>query len=166
MGLYAIILHTEERELQLQGPCNCSTQCISSYRAELMGILAVYFLLHSFILFRNRPTMLLAPLYCDNISAVCSSNRNQLCGVTAHFVSDYDILAEIRTYHSYGIDIKAELVNAHQDDNSPLEDLSLLPQLNCMVDNDATLFMKNHPIDLKPTASSILFPATMAHLVV
>eukprot|EP00957_Ditylum_brightwellii_P086964 6619483-Ditylum_brightwellii.AAC.1 len=59
-----------------------------------MVILAVYYLLHSFISFRNRPTRLLAPLYCDNISAVLSSNRNQLCGVTAHLVSDYDILAE------------------------------------------------------------------------
>eukprot|EP00957_Ditylum_brightwellii_P024813 1875125-Ditylum_brightwellii.AAC.1 len=26
MGLYAVILHTEERELCLQGPCDCSTQ--------------------------------------------------------------------------------------------------------------------------------------------
>eukprot|EP00957_Ditylum_brightwellii_P014265 1073945-Ditylum_brightwellii.AAC.1 len=79
MGSYAVILHTEERELCLQGPCNCSTQCISSYRAELMGILAVYYLLHSFISFRDTPTELSASLYCDNISAVRSSNRNQLC---------------------------------------------------------------------------------------
>eukprot|EP00957_Ditylum_brightwellii_P188220 14328100-Ditylum_brightwellii.AAC.1 len=84
MGLYAVILHIEERELQLQGPCNCLTQCISSYKAELMGILVVHYLLHSFMLLRNRLTRLLAPLYCDNISAVRSSNRNQLCGVTVH----------------------------------------------------------------------------------
>eukprot|EP00957_Ditylum_brightwellii_P035710 2707697-Ditylum_brightwellii.AAC.1 len=117
MGLYAVILHTEERELCIQGPCNCLAQCISSYRAELMGILVVYYLLHSFISFRDKPTVLSAPLYCDNISAVCSSNRNQLCGVTTHLVSDYDILSEIRTYRSCGIDIKAEWVKAHQDDN-------------------------------------------------
>eukprot|EP00957_Ditylum_brightwellii_P052181 3956225-Ditylum_brightwellii.AAC.1 len=108
MGLYAVIPHTEERELRLQGPCNCSTQCISSYRAELMGMLAVYYLLHSFILLRNRPTRLSAPLYFDNISAICSSNRNQLCGVTVHLVSNYDILAEIITFCSRDIDIKAE----------------------------------------------------------
>eukprot|EP00957_Ditylum_brightwellii_P180766 13771122-Ditylum_brightwellii.AAC.1 len=33
-----------------------------------------------------------------------------------------------------------------------------------MVDNDASLFMQNHPIDLKPTANPILFPTTTAHL--
>ena len=121
-GSYAIILYTEERELRLQGPCDCSTQCISSYRAEIMGILAAHYLLHSFQSLRNIPTKLSAPLYCDNISAVRSSNRNQLCGVTVHLVADYDILSEIRTYRSCGIDIKAEWVKAHQDDNSPLED--------------------------------------------
>eukprot|EP00957_Ditylum_brightwellii_P081974 6233655-Ditylum_brightwellii.AAC.2 len=78
MGLYGVILHTNERELRLQGPCNYSTQCISSYRSELMGILAVYYLLHSFISFSNKTTELSAPLYCNNISAVCSSNKNQL----------------------------------------------------------------------------------------
>eukprot|EP00957_Ditylum_brightwellii_P020946 1579001-Ditylum_brightwellii.AAC.1 len=81
-----------------------------------MGILAVYYLLHSFIAFSGTTTELSAPLYCDNISAVCSSNRNQLCGVTAHLVADYDILSEIRMYRSRGIDIKAKSVKAHQDD--------------------------------------------------
>eukprot|EP00957_Ditylum_brightwellii_P155717 11855111-Ditylum_brightwellii.AAC.1 len=129
MGLYSIILHTEERELWLQGPYDCSTQ--------------------------DKPTELSAPLYCDNISAVCSSNRNQLCGVTAHLVADYDILSKIRTYRSCGIDIKAEWVKAHQDDNSPLDNLPLSAQFNCMVDNNAALFMQNHPIELKPTANPI-----------
>eukprot|EP00957_Ditylum_brightwellii_P103636 7895277-Ditylum_brightwellii.AAC.1 len=78
-----------------------------------MGILAVYYLLHSFISIRDKPTELLAPLYCDNFSAVCSSNRNQLCGVTAHLVADYDIISEIRTYRSCGINIKAEWGKAH-----------------------------------------------------
>eukprot|EP00957_Ditylum_brightwellii_P125682 9580238-Ditylum_brightwellii.AAC.1 len=84
MGLYAVILHTEESEFRLQGPCNCSLQCTSSFRSELMGILAVYYLQHSFISFSNKQTELSVPLHCHNISAVCSSNRNQLCGVTAH----------------------------------------------------------------------------------
>eukprot|EP00957_Ditylum_brightwellii_P162461 12371138-Ditylum_brightwellii.AAC.1 len=87
-----------------------------------MGILAVYYLLHSFISFSGTITELSAPLYCDNISAVCSSNRNQLCDVTAHLVADYDILSEIRVYCSCGINIKAEWVKAHQDDTSQLDD--------------------------------------------
>eukprot|EP00957_Ditylum_brightwellii_P175197 13338311-Ditylum_brightwellii.AAC.1 len=120
-----------------------------------MGILAVYYLLHSFISFSDKPTELSVPLYCNNISAVRSSNRNQLCGVTAHLVADYDILSEIRAYCSCGIDIKAEWVKAHQDDASLLDDLPLSAQLNCMVDNNALLFMQNHPIDLKPTATPI-----------
>eukprot|EP00957_Ditylum_brightwellii_P102235 7793457-Ditylum_brightwellii.AAC.1 len=62
MGLYAVILHIEERELCLQGPCNCLTQCIFSYRAELIGILAVYYLLHSFISFRDTNRVIGATL--------------------------------------------------------------------------------------------------------
>eukprot|EP00957_Ditylum_brightwellii_P005282 402943-Ditylum_brightwellii.AAC.1 len=166
MGLYAVILHTEESELQLQGPCNCSSQCISLYRSELMGILAVYYLPHSFISFSDKQTELSMPLYCNNISAVCSSNRNQLRSVTAYLVADYDILSEIRAYPSRGINIKAEWVKAHQDDASLLDDLPLSAQLNCMVDNNALLFMKNYSIDLKPTTTPILFPTTTTNLAV
>eukprot|EP00957_Ditylum_brightwellii_P020968 1580506-Ditylum_brightwellii.AAC.1 len=39
-GYFATVLHTDQRQLRFQGPCNGARSMISSYRTELAGILS------------------------------------------------------------------------------------------------------------------------------
>eukprot|EP00957_Ditylum_brightwellii_P059630 4526617-Ditylum_brightwellii.AAC.1 len=48
-GYYALLLKSKNRQVKLQGPCDCDPQLVLSYRVELMGILALYYLLEAMV---------------------------------------------------------------------------------------------------------------------
>eukprot|EP00957_Ditylum_brightwellii_P177661 13532432-Ditylum_brightwellii.AAC.1 len=46
-GYFATVLHTEEKSIQFQGPCNGAKSLMTSYRAELTCILSALYLLQA-----------------------------------------------------------------------------------------------------------------------
>eukprot|EP00957_Ditylum_brightwellii_P128990 9840272-Ditylum_brightwellii.AAC.1 len=74
-GYYALLLKSKDRQLQLQGPCDCDPQLILSYRAELMGILALYYLLDAMAEHHQMKVSHKLIIHVDNMAAVRTSNK-------------------------------------------------------------------------------------------
>eukprot|EP00957_Ditylum_brightwellii_P171474 13053989-Ditylum_brightwellii.AAC.1 len=93
---YALLLKKKDRQLQFQGPCDGDLQLISSYRAELMGILALYYLLDAMVEYQQ--TVLDQPLtiHVDNMVAVRTSNKDIAPGIKSHLTAYIDIIQEIQ----------------------------------------------------------------------
>eukprot|EP00957_Ditylum_brightwellii_P041918 3174944-Ditylum_brightwellii.AAC.1 len=53
-GYFAVVFHTEDKEIPFQGSCDCVPQLISSYQTELMGILLMLYLLQALSSFTNN----------------------------------------------------------------------------------------------------------------
>eukprot|EP00957_Ditylum_brightwellii_P071772 5455469-Ditylum_brightwellii.AAC.1 len=69
-GFFATVLHTEEQTLQFQGPCNGLSILMTSYRAELTGILSTLYLLCALSTFSRTDSTTAPTLFCDNSVAV------------------------------------------------------------------------------------------------
>eukprot|EP00957_Ditylum_brightwellii_P188289 14334380-Ditylum_brightwellii.AAC.1 len=95
-GTYAVIFQVGKSEICFQGPVDCHTDLLQSYRAELAEILAAYYLVQCFKTFFDVQTLLRLTAHVDNISAVKINNFDAAFpGVTAHTGSDVDLLLDI-----------------------------------------------------------------------
>ena len=163
-GYYALLLKMKDRQLQFQGPCDCDPQLVSSYRAELMGILALYYLLD--VMAEHHQTKVTHNLiiHVDNSAAVRTSNKDIPPGIRSHLTTNIDIIQEIQRMKQNGPLIEAEWVKAHQDNTESFNDLPLEAQMNCLADQDVTNFCHNTPPQLEPTTTPLLFPPNKAFM--
>eukprot|EP00957_Ditylum_brightwellii_P053232 4036529-Ditylum_brightwellii.AAC.1 len=116
-GSYAVILKAGNQTLQFQGPVFCHLNLIASYQAELSGILALHYLLLTFVSFAGRPITEPTLLYCDNKAAVAASSEAATWPrMTTQLALDIDLITEIRNLKSCLL-LEPTGVNAHQDIN-------------------------------------------------
>eukprot|EP00957_Ditylum_brightwellii_P132788 10125361-Ditylum_brightwellii.AAC.1 len=135
----------------------CYTILLQSYQAELIGILAIYYLLQSSSKYTKEtiPCKILA--HVNNISTVAGNNQHgAFPGVASHRAADVNILQEIWSIQKNQIWIKAEWVKAHQGMKCP-------DQLNCTVDADASTYMQN---EYTAVHTHPIFPTSVAMLTV
>eukprot|EP00957_Ditylum_brightwellii_P052097 3951383-Ditylum_brightwellii.AAC.1 len=125
-----------------QDPVGYHPDLLQSYRAKLTGILVAYYLVKCFKTFFEVQTLPKLLAHVDNISAVNMNNFDAAFpGVTAHTVSDVDLLLNIWRLKAEGIDLQTKWVEAHQDREHLNQELSEPANLNCMVNTDATAYM-------------------------
>eukprot|EP00957_Ditylum_brightwellii_P119953 9154416-Ditylum_brightwellii.AAC.1 len=74
-------------------------------------------------------------------------------------MADYDVRKEIEPTKDWGIDLKANWVKAHQDNNTPAHLFLLDAQLNVIADTDVTIFWQSSPAYLAFRKKLINFPA-------
>jgi hypothetical protein len=166
-GYYAVVFHTETEILRFQGPCDGAPALMSSFRAELAGILASLYFLNALTTFTGRQFTEQVPIYCDNIAAVKTAKVAATpTGLKAHLSADYDIITEIRSEIGTGIPLNPTWVKAHQDDHEPVADLTLDAQLNCLADKDADRFRRTITSPLAPIDMPPEFPTTSAYAIV
>eukprot|EP00957_Ditylum_brightwellii_P045895 3481042-Ditylum_brightwellii.AAC.1 len=96
-GYFATVLHTEEKSIQFQGPCNGAMTLMTSYRAELTDILSALYLLCAMAEFSKSEIVSAPTLLCDNSAAVFCINTLIYPGICAHLAADYNIYKEITT---------------------------------------------------------------------
>eukprot|EP00957_Ditylum_brightwellii_P197286 15030305-Ditylum_brightwellii.AAC.1 len=68
---FATVLHTKEKTLRFQGPCDGLSKLMTSYQTELTGILSALYLLRALFTFSWTDLTIAPTLYC-NISAVAT----------------------------------------------------------------------------------------------
>eukprot|EP00957_Ditylum_brightwellii_P196035 14935963-Ditylum_brightwellii.AAC.1 len=137
---FTVVFHTETHQIQFQGPCNGAATFMTSYRAEMTGILAVLYVLCVLDNHSDKEISTQQVLYCDNSAAVTHANMPLSPGIKSHMVVDYDVSREIEYTKDSDIDRTANWVNAHQDNNTPANLLPLDAKLNVMADTDVTIF--------------------------
>eukprot|EP00957_Ditylum_brightwellii_P107596 8208941-Ditylum_brightwellii.AAC.1 len=77
---------------------------MSSFQAELVGILASLYFLNAVTDFSGRQFTAQVLIYCDNISAVkIAEAAVNPTGLKAHLCADYDIITEIQSEKGKGI---------------------------------------------------------------
>ena len=119
---------------------------ITSYRAELFGLVAAITTLNEAVRKHKRAPMAIR-LYCDNKSAVDIANEIQKAskntfargGVVNALMAEYDVIQRLATVLD---DAPSQLrmihIKAHQDNDKPAESLSVPARLNVMADKLAT----------------------------
>eukprot|EP00957_Ditylum_brightwellii_P005395 411557-Ditylum_brightwellii.AAC.1 len=106
-GYFATVLHTDERQLQFQGPCNCYPCLILLHWTEFTRILAALYLI-----------------------CALRTNAPPEPGICACLEVEYDITPEILNVKDNGIDLSTVWVKAHQDNNMAVKLLPLDVQPN------------------------------------
>eukprot|EP00957_Ditylum_brightwellii_P050423 3823619-Ditylum_brightwellii.AAC.1 len=94
---------------------------MSSYRAELTGILSVLYLLHVLLDYLGIYITTRQILHCDNAAAVSRVNKTIDPGITACMTADYNLVKEIEVVKSKGLDLHMAWVKAHQDEKTPVD---------------------------------------------
>ena len=143
---YGWVMATTGMEIYATGHAPVNGRDVTSYRAELFGLVAAITVLNEAIRKHKRaPTTI--RLYCDNKSAVDIVHEIQTAsratftrgGVLNALMAEYDVIQRLATVlddapsHLQVIHIKA-----HQDDDKPVESLSVPARLNVMADKLAT----------------------------
>eukprot|EP00957_Ditylum_brightwellii_P041629 3153032-Ditylum_brightwellii.AAC.1 len=95
-GYYALLLKIKDRQLQFQGPCNYDPQLILSYRAKLMEILALYYLLDAMVAYQQTMLDQTLIIHVDNMAAVRTYNKDIAPGIKSHLTADIDVVQEIQ----------------------------------------------------------------------
>ena len=111
---------------------------VTSYRAELFGILAAITYLQKAKTYHGLPLPTIT-LYCDNKSAIkqtakihkATSKSSLLRGLVHPLTADYDVLNEIAvTFEAWTTPISLLHIKAHQDTKKPEQELDVPARLN------------------------------------
>eukprot|EP00957_Ditylum_brightwellii_P211683 15366463-Ditylum_brightwellii.AAC.1 len=129
-GYFALIFHTEDRQLHFQGPCDGHESLMTSYRSELTGMLSALYLLWALSQYTTTPLSCKQQLFCDISAAVTHTNYTIAPGIKAHIAAEYNLSQEICSVKEKGIDLQTHWVKAHQDDKTSFALLPLDAQLN------------------------------------
>eukprot|EP00957_Ditylum_brightwellii_P193991 14774421-Ditylum_brightwellii.AAC.1 len=124
-GYFAVVLHTYEESLHLQGPCDCHLSLISSYWMELRGILSALCLLKALSSYTSQVIAKKQGLYCNNISVINRTNTPLAPGIKTHTAPDHNVIQAIMKEKDSLSEFKVLWVKAHQDDMQPIEQLTL-----------------------------------------
>eukprot|EP00957_Ditylum_brightwellii_P060743 4611871-Ditylum_brightwellii.AAC.1 len=107
-GYFATVLHTEEKSICFQGPCDGAKSLMTSYRAELMGIMSALYLLCAMTEFSKSKIELPPTLLCDNSAAILRTNTPIYPSIRAHLAADYDIYRKITNVIQANIKVKPQ----------------------------------------------------------
>ena len=120
---------------------------ITSYRAELFGLVAAITVLNEAVHKHNRVPLTIR-LYCDNKLAVDTVNKIQQAsnntftrgGVMNALMTEYDVIQRLaKTLDDAPRQLCVIHIKAHQDNDKTMEALSVPARLNVMADQLATL---------------------------
>eukprot|EP00957_Ditylum_brightwellii_P113565 8658882-Ditylum_brightwellii.AAC.1 len=89
-GYYAVVLHTDDKVLKFQGPCDGSPLLMTSFYIELSGILATLYFINALQDYTNKNFSAQLPLYCNNMAAVLITKKSTPPGITSHLCPDFD----------------------------------------------------------------------------
>eukprot|EP00957_Ditylum_brightwellii_P037335 2825805-Ditylum_brightwellii.AAC.1 len=143
MHTYAVVFASGDQVIRFQGPVNCHTTMIQSYRAELTGILAIYDHVNCITDYRHKQIPIKMMAHVNNVLAVWRNNQDNVYpGILAHTASNVGILQEIWTLKTNNLLVTTEWVEAHQDTKYPDRSLSTLAKLNCIADQDASTYIE------------------------
>eukprot|EP00957_Ditylum_brightwellii_P008283 626677-Ditylum_brightwellii.AAC.1 len=137
---------------------------MTSYQAELTGILYALYLLHALSTFSLTDLTTALTLYCHNSAAVTQTNLDMYPGIRSHLAADYGIYSKITKLQTKGPKVTASWVKAHQDSMTSTAELPLDAQLNVQADTDVITFQKNPPIHLTPASKPALLQSCPASL--
>jgi hypothetical protein len=150
------------------GPVDGSTDCLSSQRAELFGILSVLRFLHHFTAISSCPASSSAiKLYCDNKSAVKHAcPPDQPIGPIRACHADADLAFQIHdTLRNLPHRITIEWVKGHQDrGNTPIADLPRPAQMNIIADTLASEYWRTGHLITSPQV--LIYPASQIGLTI
>ena len=142
---------------------------VTSYRAELHGILAVITYLQKAETYYGLPIPPVT-LYCDNKAAIeqtakihkAAGSTSILRGLVNPLTADYDVLHEIAvTFEAWTTPISMQHIEAHQDAKKPEHELTVPARLNIRADKLATKAIEQAQPDRTPS----MFPHAGAMLV-
>eukprot|EP00957_Ditylum_brightwellii_P099048 7544579-Ditylum_brightwellii.AAC.1 len=88
---------------------------MTSYCAELAGILAALYLLRTLSSYSQMQISTTQTILCDNAAAVSRANTTFGPGIKHYTTTDYDIAKEIDIVKKSGLDMQASWVKAHHD---------------------------------------------------
>eukprot|EP00957_Ditylum_brightwellii_P160022 12180902-Ditylum_brightwellii.AAC.1 len=120
-GYFAMVLHTEKKSIHFQGPCDGAKSLMTSYRAELTGILSALYLLCAMAKFSKSKIEHLPTLLCNNSAAVLRTNTPIYPRICAHLAADYNIYKKITNVIQANIKVKPQWVKAHQDQTNQIK---------------------------------------------
>eukprot|EP00957_Ditylum_brightwellii_P149007 11345237-Ditylum_brightwellii.AAC.1 len=133
-------MHTDQKQLRFQSPCNGTKTLITSYRTKLAGILVTLYLLRALSSYSQTQLNTKQTVLCNNAAAVSKANMPINPGIKHYIAADYDIVKEIEEVKISGLDMQASWVKAHQDKKTAVDLLPLDDQLNVCADADVTSF--------------------------
>jgi hypothetical protein len=123
------------------GPVDGHPSLLSSYQAELSGILAVLYIILR-VCFYYHIQQELVQCYCDNMGAVCNSYRRPIPGILPFLASDYDILHLIHNLLQLTpVQVVGSWVKGHYTGPSP----EIQHDLNAEADDLATNYQHYQP---------------------
>ncbi len=147
------IISNEVRQTLAEGsgPGHGNTQLLSSYRAELGGLLALLYIVNRISVYHSISTGKMR-IYCDNRSALNTVTTSAQRGITPFLTSDYDLIDLIRIQASeLSFPLVGEWVKGHYTGNKR----EFKHDLNDRADYLATLAHQNpSPFTTKPSVEA------------
>ena len=144
------IMASPEMDVYATGHAPVQGRDITSYRAELFGLLAAITVLNEAVRIHERAPQIVL-LYCDNKSAVDIANDIQTAnqttftrgGVVNALMAEYDVVQRLATVlDDAPTQLRVIHIKAHQDNDKPTESLSVPARMNVMADRLATLAVR------------------------
>ena len=156
-----------DRPVKSAGPVDADPVTLSSFRAELSGILGALILidliLEWFCLGRAGPITI--TIVCDNISALERIDTPFDRGIRYRLIPEYDLINELHdTLDRLYATAETKHVKGHQDDKQPPQSLSIDAQRNVDCDKRAGLFLDAPPLGLHPRQEAPFLPSSKAAL--
>eukprot|EP00957_Ditylum_brightwellii_P186705 14216532-Ditylum_brightwellii.AAC.1 len=163
-GSYAAIFRSGDSTLEFQGLVFCAPTLLTSYQAELCGVLALHYLLSTMTNFSGIQLTQASTLHCDNEVAVATSTTAKTRPRTSpQLVLDIDIIPEIRQLKK-SIPINPKWVKEHQDRIRKNSELSEEEKLNIVVDKAAGKYLTGH--QTTPSNVPIQLPSQIVDLII
>ena len=143
---YGWVMALPEMNVYATGHAPVHGREVTSYRAELFGLLAVITVLNEAVHKHNRAPKAIR-LYCDNKLAVDIVNKIQTArrttftrgGVMNALVAEYDVIQRLATTcDDAPSQFQVIHIKAYQDNDTPMESLFVPARLNVMADRLAT----------------------------
>eukprot|EP00957_Ditylum_brightwellii_P052676 3993443-Ditylum_brightwellii.AAC.1 len=120
-----------DQSRQDKGPVDCHPTLPQSYRAELIGIMATYFIIHCLVKITKIYLTTQITAHVDNSAAVAVNNMDPHPPLLAVYTSSgIYIVQEIWAMKDNGLNIKTQWVEAHQYTKYTCQGLILPSTLN------------------------------------
>eukprot|EP00957_Ditylum_brightwellii_P090064 6858918-Ditylum_brightwellii.AAC.1 len=88
-------MHTDQKQLRFQGPCDDAKSLMTSSCTELAGILAALYLLRALSSYSQTQINTKQTILCNNAAVVSRANMPIGPGIKHYIATDYDIVKEI-----------------------------------------------------------------------
>ena len=148
-------------------PCDGDPSTMSSYRAELNGLLGG--LIFTTLLLRYHqfpiPEDGTFEVHCDNTSAIEALTPNKIHGIRTTLAAEFDLVNEIHLcLTNASLSVKPCHVAGHQDREVEFNSLPFPAQCNVLCDEAAGEFLHDPPVMFDPQPTALCFPSNPATL--